>query len=138
MKFAELVSIGHNLAASVSDGVSFLFGAYEIDVYAAAQASPGGRVVIDFLTGDFLEGVAPPSLVALMKKSPEVLADLCRKHRALLSDFTRLEGRFGVDEVYGNHFSVTVEDHLGHRSEEKYTGPSGRRLRRGHRAPQGN
>ena len=135
MKFGDLVSIAHNLATSVSDGASFLFGTYSLDVHGEARSSEGGRIVVDFLTGQIVEGRASEHLRSMIAKSPDVLDSLGRRHGASRSDFKVLQARYGVDQVYGPHFSVLVEDHHGRHSEERYQGHSGRRLRRGHRAP---
>ena len=133
MRFAELTSVAHNLATSLSDGGSFLFGAMGINVHKAAAQSPNGRLIVDLLHGDVLEGDVSSSLREIFEKSPQVLADLGRKHHVIPDEFSKLEASFGIDRVYGPHFTVFVEDKLGHRSEEVYAGISGRRLRRGHK-----
>ena len=132
MKFGDLTSVAHNLAASVSDGTSFLFGRYGLDIHGEALASPGGRVVVDFLSGRVIEGEASEVLRSVLADSPAVLADLGRKHGALVSDFKVLEARYGVDQVYGPHFTVIVEDQQRRRSEELYEGGSVRKMRHGH------
>lgn len=133
MKFGVLVSIGHNIASSISDGASLLYGAFAIDVYAAAMRSPNGRVVINFLSGTVIEGNVSPQLRAIFSESPMVLSTLASRHRAQVDDFRLLTASFGVDEVYGPHFTVVLEDSLGRRSDERYQGGAGRRIRRGHR-----
>ena len=134
MKFGDLVSVAHNLATSVSDGDSFLFGTHYLDIHGAALASPDGRIVIDFLAGAVVEGNASNYVRATLAKSPHVLAQLALQHGAIVSDYRVLTARYGTDRVHGPHFTVIVEDDQGRRSEEKYQGYTGRRLRRGHKS----
>jgi hypothetical protein len=136
MRFGELTSIAHNLATSISDGASMLFGAYGLDVHADATASPNGHITVDFITGRVMEGSASAALRRAIADSPRVLAELCAKHGADTSEFIQLEVRYGVDVVYGPHFTVTVEDQKGRRWSELFRGISGQRFRRAHREDQ--
>jgi hypothetical protein len=132
VKFGDLTSIAHNIAVSVSDGASFLFGRYGLDIHGEALGSAGGRIVVDFLSGRVIEGEASEGLRSALADSPAVLAELGGKHGAVIDDFKVLEARYGVDQAYGPHFTVIVEDQQGRRSEELYQGISGRKMRRGH------
>lgn len=134
-KLGDLKSVAHNLAASVADGVSFLYGTYSLDIFGEATAAPGGRIVVDFLTGKVIEGDVSPELKKTLAESPTVLATLGLRHAVLPSDFKVLNGSFGVDQVYGSHFTVDVEDNSGRRWKESYSGSTGHRLIRGHKAP---
>ena len=133
MKFRSLVSIAHNLATSVSDGASFLFGTIGLDVHSEAAGSSDGVLTIDFLAGKIIAGSPSELLTAVIARSRDVLAELCAKHDADPAAFATLQASYGTDEVYGQHFTVTVADYAGHRSVERYWGISGRRVRRGHR-----
>lgn len=43
-------------------------------------------------------------------------------------NFTALRASYGVDQVYGPHFTVTVEDKFGRKSVDRYLGPNGKRV----------
>jgi len=127
MKFDELRSIGHNIADSLAS-VGLLVGVYEMDVFGEAHRSPTGCIVVDFLSGEIIEGIGSPSLARAVSLYGKALPDLCEKHHASVAIFRELIGRYSID-ARGRLFVVTVEDHKGHRAVDEYTGNPGRRIR---------
>ena len=99
MKFSELVSVAHNIAASVSGGVSFLFGAYELAIHDEAMASAEGYITVNFLTGETLGGPVSPNLRAVLAKSPDVLLGLCQSHKIEVASFKVLQARYSVNQA---------------------------------------
>jgi hypothetical protein len=128
MKFDELRSIGHNIAASLASGMGLLVGVYEIDVFGEAHRSPGRCIIVDFLSGEVLEGKASPSLTRAVALYGKALPDLCRKHRGSHTMLRELSARYSVD-THGPRFVVTVEDYRGLRAVDEYSGVSGSRIR---------
>jgi hypothetical protein len=129
MKFGELKSIGHNIADSLASGVGLLVGRYEMDIFGEASKSPEGYMTVDFLNGT-TEGAHPSEYLAeAIARYKDALRDLCHRHGVEVSAFKVLHARFGVDAVYGGHFTVTIEDQHDHRSEDRYLGVPGRRIR---------
>ena len=125
MKFGELRSIGHNIAASVADGNGFLIGAYGLDVFGEAKRSPAGFIELDFLTGSSCGGSASPSLARAFELYRDALPLLCEKHGVPYNAFRKLSVRF-----FGHwQFSVTVEDYKGRRATDEYTGVPGARIK---------
>jgi len=129
MKFDDMKSVGHNIADSVA-GCSLLVGVYDLDTFGEARRTPEGFILVDFLAGTASGGSeAFRHAIALC---PQALDQLCEKHGFSASEFKTLTARYGVDRVYGGHFTVTVENNLGRRSSEQYIGMPGRRLRSRH------
>lgn len=129
MRFGELKSIGHNISASLASGIGLMIGHYSMDIFGEASASPEGFMDVDFLSG--ATAGAPPSrsLSDAITRYRHALRNLCHRHGGDVSEFTTLQVRFGVDVVYGPHFTVTVENKKGRKSVDQYLGISGRRIR---------
>lgn len=130
MKLGKLRSVGHNIADSLASGIGLMIGVYEMDIFAEATSSKAGYIRVDFLAGSALDGQVSPSTNRAIVLYKEALPGLCAKHGLGLQDFKVLQARFGVDPVYGRHFSVTVEDAVGKRSTDQYIGVPGKRSRR--------
>ena len=129
MRFGELKSIGHNIANSLAGGIGLMIGVYEMDVFGEASNSPEGYITVDFLAGSTEGGQPSQYLANAIGLYRDALEVLCEKHGIQSSDFRVLTARFGVDAVYGRHFTVTVEDRNGRRSVDRYVGAPGRRIR---------
>ena len=129
MKFAELKSIGHNLADSLASGCGFLIGYYPTDIFGEASSTADGYIIVDFLAGTTEGGQPSKSLAEAIAFYGQAAKTLCERHKVELSTFKTLKARFGVDRVYGPHFMVTVEDRKGRQSVDTYLGVPGRRLR---------
>ena len=130
MKLGTLKSVGHNIADSFASGIGLMIGIYQMDIFAEATSSKAGCVRVDFLSGSALEGDVSSSSSRAIVLYKEALANLCSKHGLKPQDFKVLQARFGVDPVYGRHFSVTVESATGKRSTDQYIGVPGKRSRR--------
>ena len=128
MKFAELRSIGHNVADSLASGVGFLVGIYQTDIFGEACRSPERRIVVDFLSGKIISGRASPSLARAIARYKRGLADLCKKHGASPTMFRELTVRYSVDS-HGRRLVVTIEDHQGRRAVDEYVGIAATRVR---------
>lgn len=128
MKFAELKSIGHNIADSLASGIGLAIDCYQSDIFGEATRSSGGYIIVDFLAGRSIEGEASTSLDGAIALYRDFLPDLCKSHGVDVQAFKALTARFGVDPVYRGHFTVTVEDQTGKRSVDHYVGSPGRRL----------
>jgi hypothetical protein len=108
-----------------------MIGYYASDVFTEALAGLPGYIEVDFLRGTTSGNAASESLQgAVALYSRDALPELCRKHSVDLEQVACLFVRYGVDKVYGQHFTVTVEDVRGRRSVVKYHGVTGRRVRR--------
>lgn len=130
MRLGELRSIAHNLADSVASGIGLPIGTYVYDIFAETQASPEGFIAFDFVTGE-IDGATPsPVLLGALQRYRAWFPELTRKHNVDTTEFTRLKVRFGVDPVYGPHFTVTVEDRQGRTDTTVYSGLGGRSLAR--------
>lgn len=70
MKYDELRSIAHNVAASLASGTSFLIGEYELDVFGAAERASEGKIVVDFLLGTVSGAPAEPELARAVARFP--------------------------------------------------------------------
>ncbi|MFC2952656.1 hypothetical protein ACFOOP_12020 [Marinicaulis aureus] len=127
-KFGELKSIGHNIADSFASGIGLMIGYYEIDVFKEAGRSKDGHITIDFLTGRILSGRASRSLSRAAKLYANALPELCKKHGASVHDLKTLKVRFGSNLVQRPHFVVTVENNLGKKSEDIFTGIPGQKV----------
>jgi len=130
MRFSALKSVGHNIADSLASGIGLMIGVYEMDVFAEATAGPEGYIEVDFLRGTASGSAASRKLLRAIALYKDALPGLCQKHGVRLRDFNMLQARFGVDRVYGRHFTVTVENASGKRATSRYLGVPGRRLRR--------
>jgi len=129
MKFGTLKSIAHNIADSLSSDIGLLIGCYSTNIYGEAQRAPNGVIVVDFLRGVATEGNVSPSLAEALTLYASALRNLCFREAGDIAAFKTLSVRFGVDRVYGRRFTVTVEDHRGHRAVDVYSGAGGRRLK---------
>ena len=131
MRFSALKSVGHNIADSLASGIGLMIGCYEMDVFGEAADGTEGFIEVDFLQGTTSGSpVSRKLLRAICLYSSEALPDLCRKHGVRVNDFKALRARYGVDLVYGRHFSVTVTHKSGKSSSDRYLGVPGRRMRR--------
>ena len=125
-----LRSIGHDLVDSIASGIGLLIGYYAIDIFEEAQRAPGGVIEVDLLEGEAVLGKPSKGLAKAIALYGEALHELCRKQGVEASAFKKLTARFGVDRVYGRHFTVTIEDLAGRRAVDQYVGSPGRRIRR--------
>ncbi len=130
MKFANLKSLGHNIADSLASGVGLMIGVYTMDVFGEATSSKNGFIVIDVLQGRCVAGEASRGLEQAVALYRDALPSMCEKHGLALTDIAALQARYGVDAAYGPHFSVTVADSSNRRSTDRYLGRPGRRLAR--------
>jgi len=130
MKFGTLKSLGHNVADSVASGIGLMIGVYEMNVFTDATSSKDGFVKVDFLRGKALGTEISTSMQRAIQLYREALPRLCEKHGIRLEEISELEAKFGVDPVYGPHFTVTVENTSGRRSSDQYIGVPGKRSRR--------
>ena len=128
MKFAELRSIGHNIAHSLASGIGLLIGVFEIDVFGEARRNPNRCIVVDFLSGKVVKGRASPSLARAVALYAKALPALCDKHRTSSAIFSELVACYSAD-AFGPRFTVTVADHGGRRAVDEYVGVPGRRIR---------
>jgi hypothetical protein len=129
MKLGELKSIGHNIADSLASGIGILIGVATTDIFFEASSSADGYIVVDFLSGTTTSGEASPDLKRVISQYREALPGLCKKHRCELGEISVLTARYGVDAVYGPHFTVTVQALDGRQSTDRYLGVPGKRLR---------
>ena len=132
MKFAALKSVAHNIATAVSDGGFGMFGT-TFDIHGEAAKNAPGYILVDFRSGAVSGSPVSAATLGSLSEAPNVLADLCRRHGGDASDIAELTARFGIDPVYGPHFTVTVANQQGKRSIDQYKGVSGRRIRGGRR-----
>lgn len=129
MKLGELKSLGHNIADSLASGVGLLIGYAATDIFAEACSSAAGCIIVDFLSGTTDSLDASPALKRAIQQYRAALPALCNKHNYRLEDLATMTARYGVDAVYGSHFTVTVQAMDGRRSIDRYLGVPGRRLR---------
>lgn len=130
MRFSDLKSVGHNVAASLASGLGFPIGFYVTAIFHEARATEKGLIGVDFLRGDISVGEASPSLRRAISLYGDALADLSARQGVRKEDFRRLDAQFGVHPAYGDFFTVTVADWHGRSSTETYLGESGARLYR--------
>ena len=128
MKLGKLKALGHNIADSLGSGIGMLIGVYEMDVYFEASSSTEGFIIVDFLKGTSTGGKTSAELDSAIAKYRAALPDLCAKHGLDMALIAELSARFGVDAVYGPHFTVTVASTDGKRSMDRYIGSPGKRL----------
>lgn len=134
MKFDDLCSIGHNIADSLGSGASSLFNFWTDYVYAEALQSPEHQLEVDFLEGQVTSGKGSDELRQVVALSPQVLADLCRRHGYTPESYRRLSACY-LASAYGRQFSVTVEDERGRSRTSHYDGITGKRLSPGKHPP---
>lgn len=128
MKIGELRSFGHNVADSLSSGICFMIGMYDVDIYGEASSSPEGHVIVDFMTGSTSGSPISAHLRRALDLYSKALPELCKRHGLDLSEIKVLSARFGTDSIAGRHFAVTVEASDGRRSLDQYIGSPGRRF----------
>lgn len=126
MKIGQLKSIGHNIADSLASGIGLMIGVYDTDVFAEAASTEAGSVSVNFVNGEVGGGAVSDSLRGAALRYSEALPDFCAKHGVNLGEIKVIEARYGTDQVYGRHFTVTVEATDGRRSVERYLGVPGR------------
>ena len=124
MKHGILCAIVHNVAASLGNGVSFLTGFYELDLFGDAARSRDGRLTVNFLTGKIVEGRPQISSITAARRSKAALARLLRDAGGSISDLTEATATYSANEV----FTVTVSDMSGKRSSFDYKGFDGARV----------
>jgi len=137
-KLGTLKAIGHNIADSMASGIGLLIGMYGTDIFREASANEPGYINVDFLRGTGSGSPVSPSLAkAITLYTNKALPHLCECHGVELSDFATLEARFGLDSIYGPHFTVTVEHRNGKRSVDRFAGIPGRRFGTRRNVPHG-
>jgi len=129
MKLGILKAIGHNISDSLASGIGLMIGYYAMDVFAEAAGEPEGFVVVNFLAGTASGSTVSADFRKAVAFYREALPSFCAKHGVELTDFARLEARFGTDRVYGRHFTVTVQGEDGKQSTDQYVGIPGKRFR---------
>ncbi|WP_027797646.1 hypothetical protein [Paraburkholderia acidipaludis] len=130
MKPGELRSLGHNIADSLASGIGLMIGMYDFDIFAEASASAQSFITVNFLDGTTFGGPVSVTLQRAIHLYRDALPTLCDKHCIAFSTIKTLTARYGTDQVYGRHFSVTVENIDGKKTADQYVGTSGRWLRR--------
>ncbi|NYE59600.1 hypothetical protein FHW58_000752 [Duganella sp. 1224] len=130
MKLGTLKGIGHNFADSFASGLGLLIGYYAMNVFAEAAAADEGYLIVDFITGATYGAPASESLQRAVHLYRDTLPEFCERHGVNAGDIRVLQVRFGTDVVHGPHFTVTVENHAGRRSVDRYVGIPGKRLHR--------
>ena len=120
MKFAELRSIGHNIADSLSGGIGLMIGNYMMDIHGEAADSPEGFITVDFLIGETSGGRPSASLSKSISLYSTALRDLCRKHGGTADAFSELKVRFSRDFYGRRRFVVSVRDNYGRRACDEY------------------
>lgn len=133
MKFGVLKSIGHNIADSLASGLGLMIGTYGTDIFTEAAQSPEGFIAIDFLNGEITGARPSPKLAHAISRYCKYLDAFCEKHAAERSAFSVLQARYGTDPIEGRHYTVTVENLQGRRSEDIYRGVGGVRIRGAYR-----
>src|SRR5262245_32400457 len=113
MKFDQLCSIGHNIAASLASGIGLPIGLYLTDIFGEASHLSNGDLTVDFLKGSCVDGTPSPSLSRSLTLYADVLVDLCEKHGTSPSAFRKLTAQYSVDTRGKRRFLVTVEDFRG-------------------------
>lgn len=133
MKFGVLTSVGHNIADSLASGIGLMIGYDVTDIFKEASSNPEGFITVDFLTGTATGGVPSPDLAWTIREYAKALPGLCERHGVEISEFAKLTARYGVDRIYGGHFTVTVEDRIGRASVDRFVGVPGRKVPRAHK-----
>src|ERR1700760_2402887 len=128
MKFAELRSIGHNIADSLASGIGLPIGIYQIDIFDEARRDTERCMIVDFLSGKVVKGRASSSLARAVALYAEALPALCAKHRTSSDIFRELVACYSAD-AFGPRFTVTIADDGGRRAVDDFVGVPGRRIR---------
>ena len=130
MKHSKLHSVAHNLADSLSGGLSFIVPNYVLHtyVYAEAAATPEGYVVIDVLSGKMTGAFPGGDLEQTAPLVANAFPAFCAKHGVDHADYKECLVRFNA-RLAGNSFTVTITDRMGRRSAREYNGSQGGRLR---------
>jgi hypothetical protein len=128
MKFAELKSIGHNIADSLGSGIGIMIGFYETDIYGEAARSADRYVLIDFLNGKSSGAPISQNLAKAISLYSQSLRELCKRHGTSVGAFAELTVRYTAD-AHGRRFFVTVVDRSGRRSTDEYQGRPGKRAK---------
>lgn len=126
MKIGQLKSLGHNIADSLASGIGLMIGVYDTDVFAEASSNESCYLSVNFINGEIGGGPVSDSLRGAALRYSEALPELCAKHKLNVGEIRILEARYGTDQVYGRHFTVTVEATDGRRSVNRYIGVPGR------------
>lgn len=121
MKHAVLTSVAHNIADSLSSGMGFLIGVYQIDIHGEAARSPEGFIGVDFLTGDLWGGQASTGLAKAARLYAQALPELCERQSVPRGAFERLTARYSG--TWPNYqVEVVVTDRTGKTSTDLYVG----------------
>ncbi|PZN94214.1 MAG: hypothetical protein DCF29_25710 [Alphaproteobacteria bacterium] len=126
IKFGELRSVVHNAADSLGSGIGLMIGVYDMDIYGEAGCSPGGAIVVDFLTGKVIEGEASESLRNAVELYRTAFDQLCVRHGVEPWAFKVATASFGTDPSLGRHFTVHVEDREGRAATDRFLGSPGK------------
>lgn len=121
MKHAVLTSVAHNIADSLSSGMGFLIGVYQVDIHGEAARSPEGFIEVDFLTGDLWGGQASKSLAKAAQLYAQALPEVCERQGVSKSAYERLTARYSGS--WPNYqVEVIVTDRSGKTSTDLYAG----------------
>jgi len=126
MKIGVLRAIAHNIADSLGSGIGLLIGVYEMDVFGEAKKSPGGVIVVDFLTGKAAKGRVSAGLKRALAKYRDVLPELCARHGASIDDFKTLTAHYST---VNRRILVTVRDRIGRCVADEYVGTPARHVK---------
>ncbi len=130
MKHSKLHSVAHNLADSLSGGLSFIVPNYVLhtSVYAEAAATPEGYVVMDVLSGKLTGAYPGGDLEHAASLVANAFPAFCAKHGVDHADYQECLVSFNA-RLAGNSFTITITDRMGRRSAREYSGRQGGRLR---------
>ena len=126
MKFDELRSIGHNIAASLASGIGLPVGVIS-NIFEESLASSKG-IHVNFLTGQ-VAGSIEPSLIAAANAYRDFLPTLCEKHGASINEFLELSAHY-LNDMHGPRFAVTIKTSAGRSATNEYLGYNDARVRR--------
>jgi hypothetical protein len=127
MKFDVLRSVGHNIAHSLSSGVSLIVGEYEFYIYGEAAKSPAGYMDVDFLTGTTAGMEPSPALARVIVKLAAALPGICERQGVSVLAFRRLEARY--IGAWNGGLLVKVETCDGRSAQDDYSWQNGARPR---------
>ncbi|MEZ2132771.1 MULTISPECIES: hypothetical protein [unclassified Sinorhizobium] len=127
MKFGELKSIGHNIAASLASGVGLMIGIYGMDVFGEAAKNSEGYILVDFIAGTSSGAQPSDSLAKAISLYARALDELCQRHGIRADAFRELKARYTPDS-HGGRLTVMVQDQKGRRSTDEYIGVTSRRI----------
>lgn len=129
-KKGVLRAIGHNIADSMASGCGVMVGVWSLDIFGEAARSPGGHIIVDFLHGTIIAGNASENLAKATVAYADALPNFCKRHGVQVSEFKKLEARFGLQRNRQPRFVVSIEDGLGRTFVDTYIGRPGHRARR--------